>query len=184
MNNFPADFPDSAQSANDTRQYYTRATAHLMSSGGALEQTLGLAFSDVKSFETSPEAPESDFFGERVKIDWQGNIRLAADEKLVLGAEHEREEMTVPLSADTTIDSGYAELQSSFSDTVFNTLSVRYDDNDRFGGKVTYRVAPAYVIERHRNEVEGQRRHGLQGTDLEPDVSEFPGLSTSSAIRT
>ncbi len=142
---FPA-IPDSAQSANDTRQSYMRATGHLTSSGGTLEQTLGLAYSKIKSFETSPASPESDFFGGRVKIDWQGNIRFAADAKLVLGAEHQRDTMTVPISAATTIDSGYMELQSGFSDAVFSTLSVRYDDNDRFGGKFTYRVAPAYVI--------------------------------------
>jgi vitamin B12 transporter len=146
-NNFPFDFPDSAQSANDTRQYYARATGHLVSFEGALEQTLGVAFSDIKSYETSPELPESDFFGERVKFDWQGNVRIAADELLVLGAEHQRDEMTVPISAGTTIDSGYAELQSSFGDAFFDTLSVRYDENDRFGGKVTYRVAPAFVIQ-------------------------------------
>ena len=172
--NFPADFPDSAQSANDTRQYYARATAHLVSFGGAFEQTLGAAFSDVKSFETSPESPESDFFGERVKIDWQGNIRLAADEKLVLGAEHEREEMTVPLSADTTIDSGYAELQSSFSDTVFNTLSVRYDDNDRFGGKVTYRVAPAYVIQDTGTKLKASVGTGFKAPTLSQMFQNFP----------
>ena len=145
--NFPASFPDSAQSANDTRQYYARATGHLVSFDGGLEQTLGIAFSDIKSYETSPDFPESDFFGERVKFDWQGNIRLAAGEKLVLGAEHQRDEMTVPISASTTIDSGYAEIQSSFGGSVFDTLSVRFDDNDRFGSKFTYRLAPAFVIQ-------------------------------------
>ena len=40
-NNFPADFPESAQSENDTLQTYPRATAHLLSFAGDLEQTLG-----------------------------------------------------------------------------------------------------------------------------------------------
>src|SRR5580692_5401458 len=39
-NNFPADFPESAQSENDTLQTYMRATAHLLSFAGDLEQTL------------------------------------------------------------------------------------------------------------------------------------------------
>jgi vitamin B12 transporter len=172
--NFPADFPDSSQSHNDTRQYYARATAHLTSFGGAFEQTLGLAYSDVKSYETSPDAPESDFFGERVKIDWQGNIRLAADEKLVLGAEHERDEMTVPLSASTTIDSGYAELQSSFADALYNTLSVRYDDNDRFGGKFTYRVAPAYLIEATGTKLKFSVGTGFKAPTLSQMFQNFP----------
>ncbi|HEY5264852.1 MAG TPA: TonB-dependent receptor, partial [Steroidobacteraceae bacterium] len=175
-NNFPMDYPDSVQSENDTRQYYARATGHLTSFGGGLEQTLGLAYSNIKSFETSPENPESDFFGQRVKIDWQGNVRLAADEKLVLGAEHQRDEMTVPLSAATTIDSGYAELQSAFGDSLFNTLSVRYDDNDRFGGKVTYRVAPAYVIQDTGTKLKASVGTGFKAPTLSQMFQNFPAF--------
>ena len=176
-NNYPLDFPDSAQSENDTRQYYTRATGHLISFDGGLEQTLGLAYSNVKSFETSPENPESDFFGSRVKVDWQGNIRLATDESLVLGAEHQRDEMTVPLSAATTIDSGYAELQSSVADAFFNTLSVRYDDNDRFGGKVTYRVAPAYVIQETGTKFKASIGTGFKAPTLSQMFQNFPDFN-------
>jgi vitamin B12 transporter len=175
-NNFPLDFPDSAQSENDSRQFYTRATGHLVSFSGGLEQTLGIAYSDIKSFQTSPENPEGDFFGERVKIDWQGNIRLAADEKLVLGAEHQRDEMSVPTSARTTIDSGYAELQSSLGDAVFNTLSVRYDDNDRFGGKVTYRVAPAYVIQETGTKFKASVGTGFKAPTLSQMFQSFPAF--------
>jgi vitamin B12 transporter len=172
--NFPFDFPDSAQSANDTRQYYTRATAHLVSAGGAFDQTLGLAYSNVKSFETGPDSPESDFFGARVKVDWQGNISLAADEKLVLGAEHQLDEMTVPLSASTTISSGYAELESNFNDAFFNTLSLRYDDNDRFGGKTTYRVAPAYVIQDTGTKLKASVGTGFKAPTLSQMFQNFP----------
>ncbi|HWG72342.1 MAG TPA: TonB-dependent receptor [Steroidobacteraceae bacterium] len=175
-NDFPMDFPDSAQSENDTRQYYARATGHLWSFGGGLEQTVGLAYSNIKSFETSPENPESDFFGQRVKIDWQGNIGLAADERLVLGAEHERDEMTVPLSASTSIDSGYAELQSAFADSLFNTLSVRYDDNNRFGGKVTYRVAPAYVFQETGTKFKASVGTGFKAPTLSQMFQNFPAF--------
>lgn len=172
--NYPADFPDATQSENDTHQYYARATAHLKSFADALEQTLGIAYSNIKSFETGPDGPESDFFGERVKIDWQGIARLAADEKLVLGAEHQRDEMTVPISASTTIDSGYAELQSNFGNSLFNTLSVRYDDNDRFGGKVTYRVAPAYVIEETGTKFKASVGTGFKAPTLSQMFQNFP----------
>jgi vitamin B12 transporter len=176
-NNFPADFPDSTQSANDTRQYYARATGHLTSFAGALEQTLGFAYSDIKSFETGPDNPESDFFGERIKIDWQGNIRLAAEEKLVLGAEHQRDEMTVPISANTAIDSGYAELQSSFAGSFFNTVSVRYDDNDRFGGKLTYRVAPAYLFIDTGTKLKASVGTGFKAPTLSQMFQSFPDFN-------
>ena len=176
QSNFPADFPDTAQSANDTRQYYTRATGHLESFDGGLEQTLGIAFSDIKSFQTSPDFPESNFFGERVKFDWQGNVRLGVGEKLVLGAEHQRDEMTAPISAATRIDSGYAEIQSDFGGSLFDTLSVRYDDNNRFGGKFTYRVAPALVIPETGTKLKASVGTGFKAPTLSEMFQSFPNF--------
>jgi vitamin B12 transporter len=173
FNTFPAT-PDASQSANDTRQYYTRGTAHFVALDGALEQTVGIAYSNIKSFQFSPDNPESDYFGERTKFDWQGNIRLAAGEKLVLGAEHQRDEITVPISADTSINSGYAELQSGFGDSVFNTLSVRYDDNDRFGGKATYRVAPVFLIKETGTKLKGSVGTAFKAPTLDQMFQNFP----------
>jgi vitamin B12 transporter len=172
--NFPADFPDSAQSANNTLQTYARATAHLLSFAGVLEQTLGIAYSNIKSSDFAPELARSDAFGERVKFDWQGIIKLAASEKLVLGAEHQRDEITAPISASTRIDSGYAELQSSFGDRLFDTISVRYDDNDRFGGKVTYRFAPAYLITETGTKLKGSVGTGFKAPTLNQLFQSFP----------
>jgi vitamin B12 transporter len=172
--NFPVDFPDATQSENDTHQYYARATAHFKAFADTFEQTLGVAYSSIKSFETGPDGPESDFFGARVKIDWQGIIRFSADERLVLGAEHQRDEMTVPISASTTIDSGYAELQSSVAGSLFDTLSVRYDDNDRFGSQVTYRFAPAYVIQDTGTKIKASVGTGFKAPTLSQMFQNFP----------
>jgi vitamin B12 transporter len=61
--NFPST-PDTSQSESTTRQYYTRATAHLVSFGGVLEQTLGAAYDNIKSRDFSPDsAPESSLTG-------------------------------------------------------------------------------------------------------------------------
>jgi vitamin B12 transporter len=172
--NFPIDFPDAAQSANDTWQLYTRATAHILSFDGTLEQTMGAAYSSIKSSDFSPEAPRSDAFGGRVKFDWQGNIRLAADERLILGAEHERDEITLPISAGTIIDSGYAELQSSIDDHLFNTVALRYDENDRFGGKATYRIAPAYLLNDIGLKLKASVGTGFKAPTLDQLFQSFP----------
>jgi vitamin B12 transporter len=172
--NFPADFPDSAQSANNTLQTFARGTAHMLSFDGMLEQTLGAAYSSIKSSDFAPEFARSDAFGERVKFDWQGIIRLAADEKLVLGAEHQRDEITAPISASTSIDSGYAELQSSFADRLFDTVSVRYDANDRFGGKVTYRFAPTYLLIESGTKLKASIGTGFKAPTLNQLFQSFP----------
>ncbi|HEX3912902.1 MAG TPA: TonB-dependent receptor [Steroidobacteraceae bacterium] len=172
--NFPADFPDSAQSENNTLQSYVRASAHLLAFDGILEQTLGAAYSKIKSSDFAPEFARSDAFGERVKFDWQGNVRLAAGEKLVLGAEHQRDEITAPISAGTRIDSGYAELQSGFGERLFDTVSVRYDENDRFGGKVTYRFAPAYLIPESGTKLKASIGTGFKAPTLNQLFQSFP----------
>ncbi len=172
--NFPADFPAAAQSSNNTVQTYARLTAHLLAFDGVLEQTLGAAYSDIRSSDTDPELGRSDAFGARVKFDWQGNIKLAADQKLVLGAEHQRDEITAPISAGTSIDSGYAELQSGFGDRLFDTVSVRYDENDRFGGKVTYRFAPAYLIKETGTKLKASVGTGFKAPTLNQLFLSFP----------
>ncbi|HEY0800954.1 MAG TPA: TonB-dependent receptor, partial [Steroidobacteraceae bacterium] len=176
FNNFPAT-PDSAQSANNTLQTYTRASVHLLSFEGTLEQILGAAYSNIRSSDFSPEAPRSNAFGERVKFDWQGNIKLAADEKLVLGLEHQRDEITAPISASTKIDSGYAELQSAFGERLFDTVSARYDNNDRFGGKVTYRFAPAYLINETGTKLKASVGTGFKAPTLNQLFQSFPDFN-------
>ena len=55
--------------------------------------------------------------------------------------------MTPPqFAAEVSSDAGYMTLQSSFGERLFDTVSLRYDGNSQFGGKATYRLAPAYLI--------------------------------------
>jgi vitamin B12 transporter len=173
---FPS-IPDTAQSDFNTKQYYLRATAHLLSFGGAFDQTLGAAYSNIKSYDFSPDGPsETDNFGARVKIDWQGLIALSASQKLLLGAEHQRDSITTPISASTSTNSGYAELQSSFWGNLYDTLSVRYDDNDRFGSKVTYRIAPEYLIGDSGMKIKASLGTGFKAPTLSEMFQSFPAF--------
>ena len=175
--NFFPSIPDTAQSDFNTKQYYLRATAHLLSFGGAFEQTLGAAYSNIKSFDFSPDGPsETENFGARVKFDWQGVVLLAASQKLVLGAEHQRDSIAAPISASTSIDSGYAELQSSFWDSLYDTVSVRYDDNDRFGSKATYRIAPEYLISDTGLKIKASVGTGFKAPTLTEMFQSFPAF--------
>jgi vitamin B12 transporter len=171
--------PDSTQSENDTHQYYTRGTAHLVLFDGNFEQTLGAAYGNIKSHRTSPDGPPSDYSGDRLKLDWQGNVRLGSDEILILGAEHQHDEIANPISAGTTINSGYAELQSAFAGRFFNTLSVRDDANDRFGSKVTYRLAPAYLIEATGTKLKASVGSGFKAPSLSEMFQNFPDFGFS-----
>jgi vitamin B12 transporter len=172
---FPS-FPEAEQSASNTRQLYTRVTEHSVMFDGAFEQTLGIADShiDTQDFTPAADGPPTGYAGERVKLDWQGVTKLATSETLIFGAEHERDEIRTPISAATSIDSGFAELQSAIADSFYDTISLRYDDNDRFGDKVTYRVAPAYLIKDTGTKLKASVGTGFKAPTLEELFESFP----------
>jgi vitamin B12 transporter len=171
---FPVTFPDSQQSTSNTTQYYTRLTAHNAAFDGVLDHTLGVAYSNIKSTDFSPDNGPSENAGNRTKFDWQGNIRLAADQHLILGAEHQRDAISEPISASTTINSGYGEVQSAFGENFFDTISLRYDDNDRFGSKVTYRLAPEYLINDTGTKLRASVGTGFKAPTLSQMFQSFP----------
>jgi vitamin B12 transporter len=172
--NFPDTFPDSQQSTSTTTQYYTRFTVHNLAFDGVLDHTLGFAYGNIKTSSFSPDNGSSENAGNRTKIDWQGNIRFTGSEHLIVGAEHEREAISEPISAGTNINSGYGELQSAFGDSFFDTVSVRYDDNDRFGSKVTYRFAPVYLISDSGTKLKASIGTGFKAPTLSQLFQSFP----------
>jgi vitamin B12 transporter len=172
--NFPDTFIDATQSTSDTTQYYSRLFAHNVAFDGLLDHTFGVAYSNIKTTGFSPDNGPSENAGSRVKVDWQGNIRLAPQEHLILGAEHQRDAISQPISADIDISSGYAELQSGFGDRFFDTVSVRYDVNDRFGSKVTYRLAPVYLIQETGTKLKASLGTGFKAPTLEDLFQSFP----------
>src|SRR5882757_4547150 len=83
---FPA-LPAAQQSASDTDEYYGRASAHLVSLEGGLNQTLGVAFTRNRTATLQPQTAESLNTGERVKLDWQGAVRVSSAQSVLLGLE-------------------------------------------------------------------------------------------------
>jgi vitamin B12 transporter len=174
--NFFTGFPDATQSETDTRQYATRGTAHLSAFGGRFDQTLGVAYSSIATTGASPDNPTSYFTGDRVKVDWQGEVKLMAGETLVLGAEHQRDGIRLPISASTSIDSGYAELASSPIRNLNATLAVRYDANSGFGGQTTWRFAPTYLVEATGTKLKASVGTGFKAPTLSERFQDFPAF--------
>jgi vitamin B12 transporter len=174
--NFFTGFPDASQSETDTRQYDTRGFAHLKAFGGRFEQTLGVAYSSIATTEASPDNPTSYFTGDRVKVDWQGEVKLMPGETLVLGAEHQRDGIRQPVSASSTIDSGYAELVSSPVKDLNASLAVRYDANSGFGGQTTWRFAPTYFVEATGTKLQASVGTGFKAPTLSERFQDFPAF--------
>lgn len=173
---FATGFPDVAQSEADGRQYDVRGTARLTAFGGRFEQTLGLAFGSSASTDASPDGPSSDFTGRRVKADWQGQVKLAPGETLVLGAEHQDDRIDLPIPAGARIESGYAELQSNPVKDLNATVAVRYDVDSGFGGQVTWRFAPAYRLEATGTRLKASVGTGFKAPTLSQRFQDFPSF--------
>jgi vitamin B12 transporter len=170
-----ASFPSPNQTHENNVEYQTRATAHLVLWDGKFDQMLGIGYSSNVGADFGPSGsfPNS---GNRIKIDWQGNITLGEGELLVLGAEHARDAMHLPISAGISTDAGYAELQSSVGVSFFNTVALRYDSNSQFGDKLTWRVAPAYVIADTGTKLKASIGTGFKAPSLEDLYESFPAF--------
>jgi vitamin B12 transporter len=169
-------YPAPEQSTAASDEYAARLSAHLRSFDGMLEQTLGLAYTHDRTDTVEPQTPSALNTGERRKADWQGDIKAAAGETVVVGAEYERDEIDQPLAADVHIASGYAELQSHIGEQWFSALNLRYDDNSRFGSKATWRFAPEWVVSETDTKLHASIGTGFKAPTLSELYQSFPAF--------
>jgi vitamin B12 transporter len=169
-------YPAPQQTTAASAEYATRLTAHLRSLDGLLDQTLGLAYTHDRTDTVEPQTPPALNTGERRKADWQGDVRFDPTETLVLGAEYERDEIDQPIAANVHIGSGYGELQSQLGTHWFSALNVRYDDNSRFGGKVTWRFAPEWLIAATDTKLKASVGTGFKAPTLSELYQSFPAF--------
>jgi len=167
-------FPDPEQSQSNATAYSGRASGRLVSFDGFLEQTLGYAYTHFTTLSITPGFADVRNTGSRSKIDWQGALKFSARETVLLGAETARDEISDPISASSRINSGYIELQSQLGESFFSALNVRYDDSDRFGSKVTYRIAPTYVITATGTQLRASVGTGFKPPTLSQLFQDFP----------
>jgi vitamin B12 transporter len=176
-------FPSPTRTRISSIQYQSRATAHLVLWDGRLDQTLGLAYGSAITATQDPDNGDSRAIGDRIKLDWQGNVAVMDGETLVLGAETARDALhpglsfgfPSTLSQGITTNAGFAELQSDFGFGLYNSASIRYDDNSRFGNKTTWRIAPAWVIEETGTKLKASAGSGFKAPALQQLYGTFGG---------
>lgn len=96
----------------------------------------------------------------RTKFDWQNNLRFAADNEITLGVETEVERANsnnfsesawgpyaTEFSGQSIRTTGiYLQDQFTAFGSLNGTVGLRYDNNEKFGGQFTFRIAPAYLF--------------------------------------
>jgi vitamin B12 transporter len=136
-------YPSPNRSRIATLQYDGRASATLDRWG--LTQTLGLAYNSSVISNADPDNGYSLVAGNRVKLDWQGHREIADGQTLLLGAETARDAIHRPVSYGITTNAGFAELNSDFGNGLYNSASLRFDGNSRYGSKLTWHIAPVWA---------------------------------------
>ena len=179
--NFPNDIPDAAQTAQKTRQLFTRGEARVALFNGALRNVFGVGFTD---YRTRIQAPDDGFGasttidnGERLKFDWQGTVTLSSSETVVLGAETRNDRLILsPINASDRASAGFAEWQARpFTDFAV-AASARYDADDRFGGKATWRIAPTYTVAATRTLLRASVGTGFKAPTLNQLFVSYPSF--------
>jgi len=97
---------------------------------------------------------------DRVKFDWQNNLRFIENNLITFGIETETErtnssyvstsdwgpfESIFPEQSIRTTGA-YLQDQFSYENSLFISVGVRLDNNQKFGSVATYRIAPAYYF--------------------------------------
>lgn len=151
----------------------TRGTAHW--DLGWIDQTLGFAYSASQNRTNDPDNGPFSASGERSKLDWQGNITLAEGHTLVLGAETARDAIRLPIKAGYTTNAGFAEINSGFGFMQVSG-SVRYDDNSRFGNRLTWRIAPSISLGDSGLRLKGSVGTGFKAPSLDQLYHSYPAF--------
>src|SRR5262249_45819193 len=80
-------------------------------------------------------------------------------------------------SASTNTTAGFAELQSTFFGRLYNSATVRVDENSRFGGAVTYREAPALLFPETGTKLKGSVGTGFKAPTLNELFVSLPAFN-------
>lgn len=178
---FPA-IPDAAQTVQRSKHLFARAEGRLSLLGGALQNVLGVGYTD---YRTTIQGPDEGFGlpaptvsnGNRIKVDDQATLTLGAHATLVLGAEDAEERLFgVPGGASRGDHAGFAELQARPFGGVSLAASVRYDGDDRFGDYVTWRIAPTVEIAATGTQIRGTYGTGFKAPTLTQLFVSYPAF--------
>ncbi len=173
--NLDGSFPlphDDPNFSSVTKQLYTRGFSHFKLLDDFWEQTLGLAYSrnDRRYLDradpANPFPLAADYLGEKLKVDWQNILHLHETNTLTLGIEDEEDRLSTSsdaIGAKSYNTQGYYLLdQIKLWNRSFTTAAVRYDDNNKAGSKVTWRITQAILFDETGTKLKGNYGTGFK----------------------
>lgn len=127
---------------------------------GSFIKRYGRTLDDYDEFHPSVYS-DSYNKAKRLKFEWQNNLRFIKNNLISIGFEHETEKAYTSYYSESSwgpyqsvfpeqsisTSSIYIQDQLNILNKFFGSFGLRYDDNEKFGSIVTYRIAPAYYID-------------------------------------
>ena len=176
--------PNEFRSRSDAFFHFHRGEAVVNLLDGRFRNVFGVGYTNEYSTNQNPpvsairESPQTRGIGIRTKYDYQGDLQVMDGQRLVFGAQREDESLankTInPKNGNTGV---YLQWQQQYFDRLFLVSNVRYDENDAFGSKTTYRVAPAYILPWTETKLKASVGTGFKAPTLSQLFQDFPSFN-------
>lgn len=169
VDNFGGAYGDDPNSTQEYDAFFLKTQVRSLHLKNRWEQKLGLSLVDYDRHHKNlfdnehPFDSENGLFKSKLfKIDWQNNFFLHETNTFTFGIDYQQEQgeseyhsegLWGPFSSIFPLERAhttgfYLQDQTRIASRFFATAGVRMDNHSQFGTSLTYRLAPAFLIER------------------------------------
>ncbi len=179
---------DDPNSYGKFNELFSRGFGHLKLFDGVWEQTLGLAYTRNDRNNKNDFDALNNFrslatnLGEKLKLDYQNIIHVHPSNTVTLGIDEEADRLSsaaisaypdfayfssssIPSKSMNTLGY-YLQDQIKLFERSFTTVGVRYDENNRVGGRATWRVSELYTLKQFGTRLKANYGTGFKAPTL------------------
>ncbi len=156
----------------DNKQLFGKISMHNMMFDDLFESKLYVqGTKQDRQTYANDGSKSADYMGENMEFGWQGALHFSND-SVSFGASYFKEKLeqnTLYSSIDDeTADTKSIWLQNQlfFGEALDFILGVRVDDHENFGSKATFRIAPAYTVNKTKTHLKASYGTGFRAPSL------------------
>lgn len=187
IDNFGGAYGDDPNNIQKYKSLFLKGEIRALLLDDRWEQKLAVAFVDSDRRNNNPEdvshpfdSENGIFKGALIKLDWQNNLFLNPGNTLIFGVDYKQEQAEseyqylVIWGASSSIfplkkaymAGLYFQDQIRIANRFFIAVGGRFDNHNRSGHALTFRLAPAYFIEKTRTRIKATLGTGFKSPSL------------------